>query len=673
MRPPAARPPGGAIADRPYQASHPALIAELLPDLVNIGVIQRVLQNLLRENLAILNLPLILEGIADFASLSKNPDDLVGAGAAPPRHVFRPGIRMPPGRGQGDHARPALRAMARGKIHRSPTEVALALDPATGRHLLEELSRRTAEHGAAEPAAVLVVSTEARLALRRFLEPSFPRLACSPSASCPGRPKSRTPASSRCRPPGPRRRRPSKPPPDHPPCPPARSTRSGHLLQIRRPCGGGGRRPHPRAPRPRRPRAVRAHGGGHGPARIWSGAAPGGDRADRSSGPGARAEAAPPLRPRAGAAAPARLPGPNLGRIARSLPRSCAARACPNRLGPPASAPDWPAGGRPAAPRAGRGRPAFAAATPSSARARRSPGPPFSARRRRPHHGAVQMARERRSSAGPARARRHRRVRSPQSARRAARLLRGAWACPWPAFPPRPGRPCRAASSISTCPGFRCGTRRTTRRSPISSPASRSSSGSSSSTPPTTTRAAGRVRRRPGPGGDPPRLHPSGRGAPMGPPLGLPARRRARAALPRDRAVADRRLRGGRLRGPGPPDAGPAAAPAAAGGPESEPAKPRRGAPPRHEIHLSCRAAPDGIPHRPIAGLGRPTRPDRILLRRDGRLPRRRLPFPLVLVRVLRGIRDTYLARQRADRRRNRHPASRRPQERPPTSLISLP
>jgi flagellar biosynthesis protein FlhA len=56
--------------------TQPALVAELLPDLVNLGIIQRVLQNLLRENIAIINQTLILEGIADFASLSKNPDDL---------------------------------------------------------------------------------------------------------------------------------------------------------------------------------------------------------------------------------------------------------------------------------------------------------------------------------------------------------------------------------------------------------------------------------------------------------------------------------------------------------------------------------------------------------------------------------------------------------------------
>ena len=35
-----------------------------------------MLQNLLRENIAILNQPLILEAIADFAPLTKNPDEL---------------------------------------------------------------------------------------------------------------------------------------------------------------------------------------------------------------------------------------------------------------------------------------------------------------------------------------------------------------------------------------------------------------------------------------------------------------------------------------------------------------------------------------------------------------------------------------------------------------------
>ena len=156
--------------------THPALIAELLPDLVSIGVIQRVLQNLLRENVAVLNLPLILEGIADFASLSKNPDDLSELVRRRLSLYFVPEYESRPGFIKAVTLDPRLEQTLAGKIHRSPTEVGLALDSVTGRHLLEETTRRVNDLIQQGLPAVLVVSAETRLALKRFLEPSFPRL-----------------------------------------------------------------------------------------------------------------------------------------------------------------------------------------------------------------------------------------------------------------------------------------------------------------------------------------------------------------------------------------------------------------------------------------------------------------------------------------------------------------
>ncbi len=165
-----------SLIDHLKQAQ-PALVAELLPDLVTLGIIQRVFQNLLREGVAIVNQPLILEGIADFASLSKNPDDLSELVRRRLGLYFVPEYECRPGVIRAVTLDPRLEQWLAGRVHRSPTDVGLSLDPATTRHLMEEIGRRTGELVAAGHPAVLVVSTEIRLPLKRFFESSFPRVA----------------------------------------------------------------------------------------------------------------------------------------------------------------------------------------------------------------------------------------------------------------------------------------------------------------------------------------------------------------------------------------------------------------------------------------------------------------------------------------------------------------
>ena len=100
-----------ALIDHLKQTS-PTLVNELIPDLVNVGIIQRVLQNLLKEGISIKNLAVIMECIGDFAPVSKNPDDLSEQVRKRLGHLLCFRVRERAGHCEGDHARSEAGAIA---------------------------------------------------------------------------------------------------------------------------------------------------------------------------------------------------------------------------------------------------------------------------------------------------------------------------------------------------------------------------------------------------------------------------------------------------------------------------------------------------------------------------------------------------------------------------------
>ncbi len=59
--------------------SHPKLVDELIPKLMSLGEVQKVLQQLLREQVSIRDLGTILEALVETAAINKNPVILVEA------------------------------------------------------------------------------------------------------------------------------------------------------------------------------------------------------------------------------------------------------------------------------------------------------------------------------------------------------------------------------------------------------------------------------------------------------------------------------------------------------------------------------------------------------------------------------------------------------------------
>lgn len=56
--------------------TQPRLVEELVPNLLNVGIIQRVLQNLVKEQVSIRDLQTICETLADYGTITKDPETL---------------------------------------------------------------------------------------------------------------------------------------------------------------------------------------------------------------------------------------------------------------------------------------------------------------------------------------------------------------------------------------------------------------------------------------------------------------------------------------------------------------------------------------------------------------------------------------------------------------------
>jgi flagellar biosynthesis protein FlhA len=156
--------------------SHPKLADELIPKLMSLGEVQRVLQQLLREQVSIRDLGTILETLIEAAAFNKNPIALVEAA----RHALGRSLIRPLLNDQGELKVVTLDTaiedeclrgsnQQQGQASSSPQQIGLA------RRVLDGLRADFGEDiGSAPP--VLLCSSPGRYYLRRLLEPFIPRI-----------------------------------------------------------------------------------------------------------------------------------------------------------------------------------------------------------------------------------------------------------------------------------------------------------------------------------------------------------------------------------------------------------------------------------------------------------------------------------------------------------------
>ncbi len=165
--------------------SHPKLVEELIPKLLTLGELQRVLQQLLREQVSIRDLGSILESLVEAAAINKHSVALVEAARQSlGRALVRPLLAE-----SGELKVVTLDSSIEEECQRAsnlqPNQISSsALQVSVARRVLSGLQASFGEDiGGAPP--VLLCASPGRFYLRRLLEPFLPKIVVISPAEIP--------------------------------------------------------------------------------------------------------------------------------------------------------------------------------------------------------------------------------------------------------------------------------------------------------------------------------------------------------------------------------------------------------------------------------------------------------------------------------------------------------
>ena len=153
---------------------YPVVVEELVPNLLTVGEVQRVLQNLLRERIPVRNLLLILESLADAARVSKDIDFLTErVRSAMARHICAE--YSEDGLLSVITVDPRLEALLGEAVRRGEDAYAL-LDPNTVAKIYTSLTKQMQAAQSSGLHPIVLCSPSVRLALKRLTERAAPAL-----------------------------------------------------------------------------------------------------------------------------------------------------------------------------------------------------------------------------------------------------------------------------------------------------------------------------------------------------------------------------------------------------------------------------------------------------------------------------------------------------------------
>jgi len=154
----------------------PALVEELVPNLLSLGGVQKVLQNLLRERVSVRDLRTVLETLADYAPRTKDPELLTEYARAALRRAISRQYQDADGKLPVIALDHRLEETLAGALQRTEHGAFLSLEPKTAQRVLQLLSQAAEDVSLMNVTPVVLTPPTIRLPLRKLTEKVLPSL-----------------------------------------------------------------------------------------------------------------------------------------------------------------------------------------------------------------------------------------------------------------------------------------------------------------------------------------------------------------------------------------------------------------------------------------------------------------------------------------------------------------
>jgi flagellar biosynthesis protein FlhA len=160
------------FCDRVAQ-NNPKVVEDLVPKLLPLALVQRVLQNLLRERVPIRDSVTILEALSEGAQMTKNPVLLTEYVRQAIRRTVVKAHLNPQREITAYLTEPNVEQVVESAVEHSENNSVLGLAPQTARDIVSQFSRRIERP---DSSAVVITSPSVRYFVKQLLETAFPEV-----------------------------------------------------------------------------------------------------------------------------------------------------------------------------------------------------------------------------------------------------------------------------------------------------------------------------------------------------------------------------------------------------------------------------------------------------------------------------------------------------------------